>query len=129
MVRCYFCGSQVAGFGRQWPRGLLDSPPQDPAPGTVMQGPGTPEWRALREQAETQWVPQLIGILGISPRELPVIWDADFLFGPRTAAGDDSWVLCEINVSAVWPFPPQAAPAIAAAALDRTQAARTARMV
>ena len=27
------------------------------------------------------------------------------------------------------PFPPQAAPAIAAAALDRTQAARTARMV
>jgi hypothetical protein len=48
----------------------------------------------------------MTGVLGISPEELPVIWDADFLFGPKTAAGHDTWVLCEINVSAVWPFPP-----------------------
>ena len=127
MIRCYFNGTQVAGFGRQWPRGLLDNPPQDPAPGTVMQGPGAPDWQSLREQAETQWVPQMITTLGISPRDLPVIWDADFLFGPPTAAGADTWVLCEINVSAVWPFPPAAAPAIAAAAVDRTQAARELR--
>jgi hypothetical protein len=126
MIRCYFCGSQVAGFGRQWPKGLLDDP-QGPAPATVMRGPDTPDWQALRQQAEAEWVPQTTGILGISPEELPVIWDADFLFGPKTTAGDDTYVLCEINASAVWPFPPAAAPAIAAAALDRTRAARALR--
>ena len=36
---------------------------------------------------------------------LPVLWDADFLYGPRTASGDDTYVLCEINVSSVIPFP------------------------
>jgi len=33
--------------------------------------------------------------------QLPIIWDADFLYGPKTPSGDDSYVLCEINVSAV----------------------------
>jgi hypothetical protein len=127
MIRCYFCGTRVAGFGRQWPKGLLDGP-QDPAPATVMQDPGAPEWQALRQQAEAAWVPQMTSILGISPEELPAIWDADFLFGPKTPAGDDSYILCEINVSAVWPFPPAAAPAIAAAALGRTRAARALRL-
>jgi hypothetical protein len=126
MIRCYFSGAQVAGFGRQWPKGLLDDP-QGPASATVMQGPGTPDWHALRQQAEAEWVPQMTAILGISPEELPVIWDADFLFGPKTPAGDDTYVLCEINASAVWPFPPPAAPAIAAAAVDRTRAARALR--
>jgi hypothetical protein len=126
MIRCYFCGTQVAGFGRQWPKGLLDDP-QGPAPATVMQDPGAPHWQALRQQAETEWVPQMTGILGISPQDLPVIWDADFLFGPKTTADDDTYILCEINVSAVWPFPPAAAVAIAAAALGRTQAARAIR--
>ena len=126
MVRCYFCGPQVTGFGRQWPRGLLDDP-QGPAPATVMQDPSALEWQALRQRAEAQWVPQMSGILGISPEEMPVIWDADFLFGPKNAAGDDTYVLCEINASAVWPFPPAAVPAIAAAALDRTRAARALR--
>jgi hypothetical protein len=127
MIRCYFCGTQVAGFGRQWPKGLLDGP-QDPAPATVMQDPGTPEWQALRQQAEAEWVPQMTSILGISPEDLPAIWDADFLFGPKTPAADDTYVLCEINVSAVWPFPPTAAPAIATAALARTRAARALRL-
>jgi hypothetical protein len=68
----------------------------------------------------------MISVLGIGADDLPVIWDADFLFGPKTAAGEDTYVLCEINVSAVWPFPPMAAPAVAAAALDRAQAVRAA---
>ena len=128
MIRCYFCQDQVAGFGRQWPKGLLDDPQQGAAPASVMNGPDAPDWQALRVQAETQWVPQMLSILGISPDELPVIWDADFLFGPKTATGEDTYVLCEINASAVWPFPPEAAPAVAAAALDRTQAARALRL-
>lgn len=127
MIRCYFTQDEVAGFGRQWPRGLLDDPPQGPAPATVMQGPGAEQWQRLRVQAETEWVPQMISILGITRDDLPVIWDADFLFGPQTETGDDTYVLCEINISAVWPFPPTAAPAVAAAARDRTRATQALR--
>ena len=124
MIRCYFCQDKVAGFGRQWPAGLLDDPQHRTAPASYMTGADAPDWQALRVQAEAEWVPQMISILGLSPGDLPVIWDADFLFGPRTADGDDTYVLCEINISAVWPFPPAAAPAVAAAALTMVQAAR-----
>jgi len=128
MLRCYFSGGKVVGFCRQWPKGLLDHDPHQGAPpASVMEGPDVPAYQPLRVQAETQWVPQMIDILGLDPHELPVIWDADFLYGPKTAAGGDTFVLCEINVSAVWPFPPMAAPTMAAAALDRTQAARALR--
>ena len=44
---------------------------------------------------------------------MPVIWDADFLYGPKTAAGEDTYVLCEINVSAVLPIPEEAPAEIA----------------
>ncbi len=128
MLRCYFSGSQVAGFCQQWPKGLLDQDPHHGAPrASEMQGPDFPAYQPLRVQAETRWVPQMIRILGLDPDQLPVIWDADFLYGSKTATGHDTYVLCEINVSAVWPFPPMAAPAIAAASLDRTQAARELR--
>lgn len=127
MIRCYFSRGQVAGFGRQYPKGLLDDPGPGPAPASVMHGPDIADWQRLRVKAESRWVPQMISVLGIGPDDLPVIWDADFLFGPKTAAGEDTYVLCEINASAVWPFPPMAASAVATAALDLVQAARTAR--
>jgi hypothetical protein len=128
MLRCYFSGDQVVGFCQQWPKGLLDDDPHQGAPrASVMEGPDVPVYRPLRVQAETQWVPQMIDILGLDPHELPAIWDADFLYGPKTVAGGDTYILCEINVSAVWPFPPMAAPTVAAAALNRTQAARALR--
>ena len=69
----------------------------------------------------------MMAVLGLDAASLPIIWDADFLYGPRTASGEDTYVLCEINVSAVWPFPPMAAPTIAAAALDRARASRALR--
>ncbi|WP_370518493.1 hypothetical protein [Nostocoides sp. HKS02] len=58
---------------------------------------------------------------GHRTQDLPVIWDADFLNGPRTAAGIDSYVLCEINDCAVWPFPPTAPSTIARAAFARVR--------
>ena len=125
MLRCYFSHDQVAGFCRQWPQGLLDHDPHDGTPpASVMEGPDVPAYQRLRVQAETEWIPQMTAILGIGAHELPVIWDADFLYGPATPDGQDTYVLCEINASAVWPFPPTAAPAIAAAALARVQATR-----
>jgi hypothetical protein len=125
MLRCYFSHDQVAGFCRQWPAGLLDHDPhQGTPPASVMEGPDVPAYQDLRAQAETEWVPQMTQVLGIDAHELPVIWDADFLYGPKTPAGQDTYVLCEINASAVWPFPPAAAPVIATAAFARVQAAR-----
>jgi hypothetical protein len=66
-------------------------------------------------------------LLNIDVPSLPIIWDADFLYGPRTASGEDTYVLCEINVSSVYPFPEQAPAEIARLALDRVLAARAAR--
>ena len=60
--------------------------------------------------------------LGIDAASLPIIWDADFLYGPRTASGEDSYVLCEINVSSVFAIPDKAPAAIAQLTLKRLQA-------
>ncbi len=75
---------------------------------------------------ESEWVPQMMQLLGITRDALPIIWDADFLYGPRTAAGEDTYVLCEINVSSVMPIPEQAPTEIARLARERL-AARGAR--
>jgi len=68
---------------------------------------------------ETEWVPQMMEILSIDPASLPIIWDADFLYGPQTASGDDSYVLCEINASSCFAIPDQAPAAIARLTLKR----------
>ena len=44
----------------------------------------------------------MMDILGIDEPSLPIIRDADFLYGPRTRLDEDSYVLCEINVSSSW---------------------------
>jgi hypothetical protein len=48
--------------------------------------------------------------LGVDGASLPIIWDADFLYGLRTASGQDTYVLCEINVSSVFAIPDRARP-------------------
>jgi hypothetical protein len=119
MLRCYLSRDQVVGFCHQWPKALLDGDPLEVVtPTPVMEGPDVPAYQAVRVQAETQWLPQMTRLLGIQADDLPAIWDADFLYGPKTAMGADTYILCEINVSAVWPFPPMAAPTVAAAALN-----------
>jgi hypothetical protein len=128
MLRCYFSHDEVVGFCHQWPEGLLaDDPHEGARTASVMEGPDVPAYQALRHQAESEWVPQMSGILGIGTHALPVIWDADFLYGQRSASGEDTYVLCEINVSAVWPFPPMAAPKMAAAALSAVQSVKALR--
>ena len=46
--------------------------------------------------------------LNIDTGPLPVLWDANFLYGPKDASGEDTYVLCEINASSVAPFPDEA---------------------
>ncbi|MEY9142660.1 hypothetical protein ABIF00_000644 [Bradyrhizobium elkanii] len=68
---------------------------------------------------EDEWIPQMMAALGIDEASLPVIWDADFLYGPRDADAADTYVLCEINASSCFAIPDEAPAAIARAVRDR----------
>jgi len=124
MIRVYFVHDEVVGFCHQWPKGLLTPTGTDDAPAPMvmptMEDPDAQAYATLRARAESEWVPGMKELLGISTHELPVIWDADFLYGPKTDTDEDTYLLCEINVQAVWPYPPQASNRLAAAALART---------
>jgi hypothetical protein len=50
-----------------------------------------------------------------------MIWDADFMLGTAQTDGSDSYVLGEINVSSVFPFPDEAPAEIARRVVDRLQ--------
>jgi hypothetical protein len=125
MIRCYMGGDKVVGFGHQRIKALIpppldgpDSPAAQPGP-RIMHGPDAPAFHALRAKMENEWTPQMMQALGIAAASLPIIWDADFLYGPRTATGEDTYVLCEINVSCVFAIPDEAPTAIARLALER----------
>jgi hypothetical protein len=119
MIRCYMGADKVAGFGHQLIKALIPPPPEGPdspeaQPGPrIMHGPDAEPFQRLRAKMETEWTPQMMEILSIDKASLPIIWDADFLYGPRTQSGEDSYVLCEINVSSVFAIPDQAPIAIA----------------
>jgi hypothetical protein len=128
MVRCYLSGGQVVGFGHQMVRAL--APPEaGPAGPRLYSGPDDVRFQRLRGVMEGDWTPGMARLLDIAPAELPVIWDADFLLGPKTASGEDSYVLCEINVSSVFPFPDEAPDVLAATTLNRLAATRHRRAI
>jgi len=129
MVRCYLSGGTVAGFGEHIPRGfsVVDTGAESATAlgfEKTMRGPEAAAFRALRVAVESEWVPGMLHLLGLDAAALPAIWDADFLRGPKTAADEDTWVLCEINASCVSPFPGEAAGAIARTAYARVLARR-----
>jgi hypothetical protein len=120
MVRAYMTHDQVVGFAHQYPRGLLS--PHDAArvpASKTFEVPSVPTYGDLRRRLEYQWVPEMQRVLGLHTYLLPVIWDADFLYGPKTPSGDDTYVLCEINVSSTFAFPEHAMPTVAEAAVRR----------
>jgi hypothetical protein len=126
MIRCYMGTDKVVGFGHQLIKALippppegLDSPAAQPGP-RIMHGPDAVPFQALRARMEEEWTPQMMQLLGIEPASMPIIWDADFLYGPRDAAGADSYVLCEINVSSCFAIPDEAPAAIAKLVLARS---------
>ena len=133
MVRCYLVHDKVAGFGHQAVNALCPVPADAPAgcvPATTTRlyyAPDLPRFQALKRQLESEWVPQLQRQFGIDSASLPIIWDCDFLLGAKSGNGDDSYVLCEINVSCVTPFPHAAIDVIANATLERVGETRQAR--
>jgi hypothetical protein len=130
MIRCYMGVNKVVGFGHQLIKALLPPPPEGPDSPAAQPGPrimhdaDAEPFQALRAKMEAEWTPQMMEVLGIDAASLPIIWDADFLYGPRTASGEDSYVLCEINVSSVFAIPDQAPAAIARLASRRLRTRR-----
>ena len=98
-----------------------EGPDSDAAqPGPRIMYPASAEpFQALRAKMELEWTSQMMDVLNIDIESLPMIWDADFLYGPRTESGKDTYVLCEINVSSVFPIPDQAPVAIARLVKER----------
>ena len=125
MVRCYLVHDRVVGFGHQAVNALYPAPPgappsEAPPPGPrLYHPPDKADFQALKRKVEDAWVPQMQRLLEIDTQCLPILWDCDFLLGPKDASGRDTYVLCEINVSSVAPFPESAPPHVAAATRDR----------
>ena len=125
MIRCYMGADKVVGFGHQFIKALIPPPPEGPEseaaqPGPrIMHGAEAEPFQALRRNMEREWTPRMMEVLGIDAASLPIIWDADFLYGPRDTSGEDTYVLCEINVSSVFAIPEQAPAAIARLVMQR----------
>jgi hypothetical protein len=123
MIRCYLVRDRVAGFGEQlvnalYPAALRTRPSEAPQPGPRHYFPPTRhDFQRLKDKLEGEWLDELCRLLELEHSELPVIWDADFLYGPKDTEGIDSFVLCEINVSSVYPFPDNALGPLAAETL------------
>lgn len=117
MVRAYLVGGRVAGFGHQSINALYPAQPGEapPEPGPrLYSGSDDPRFQLLRRRLEDEWVEMLRNRLGLATADLPVLWDADFLFGGEEGSGQPRHVLCEINVSSVSPYPHSATAEIVA---------------
>lgn len=127
MIRCYMAADRVVGFGHQLVKALVEPPPDGAGSEAAQPGPRTmhsasaERFQTLRRKMEDDWTPAMMGLLGIDATSLPIIWDADFFYGPRDASGADTYVLCEINVSSVFAIPDDAPAAIARLALARSK--------
>jgi len=133
MIRCYLVHNKVVGFGHQAINALFPelpgAPPSEaPPPGPRLYHPPTmAEFQILKRKLEQEWVPAAQRLLDIKTEDLPILWDCDFLLGPKRADGEDSYVLCEINVSSVAPYPESAVPYVVEATVARVRAARQRR--
>jgi hypothetical protein len=125
VVRCYMTGDRCAGFGFQKVKALVDAPTARAEAGRRLYSSNSePRFQHLRRLMEDEWTPQLTSMLDLSPRDLPMIWDADFMLGAPGADGLDTYVLGEINVSSVFPIPDESPREIALRVADRLRSKR-----
>ena len=125
VVRCYMAGDRCAGFGHHKVKALVESPAARAEAGPRLYSSNAdPRFQRLRRLMEDEWTPQLISQLDIPNRDLPMIWDADFMLGLPCSDGADSYVLGEINVSSVFPIPDDAPAEIARRVADRLRSKR-----
>ncbi|MBS1703034.1 MAG: Cj0069 family protein [Armatimonadetes bacterium] len=109
-IRCYFVQDRIEGFGHQEVNALV--PGTDSGP-RLYSPPTDERFQDLRRQAESAWLPQLMEKVGVTFDELPMLWDIDLMFADR------GYMLCEINVSSVYPYPESAMQPLARAFKNR----------
>ena len=114
MIRCYISLNKVIGFGHQFVTALVTPPGDEPLtpPRRYYFSKTKPEFQDLKQLLENQWISELQEELKIDLFSLPLLWDANFLLGEKDAHGKDTYVLCEINVSSVYPYPDHGNPDI-----------------
>jgi hypothetical protein len=107
VVRSYMAGGRCAGFGFQKVKALVEAPAARRAETGTRHytSNADPRFQRLRRLMEDEWTPQLMSLLKIPQRNLPMIRNADCMLGPAGADGSDSYVLGEINVSSFFPAP------------------------
>lgn len=99
VVRCYFVGSKIGGFGYQEINAFYPHETLSPRKRFYLtEKCGL--FRDLSDKVKNNFIPTLLDKANIKEEELPFIWDADFFIG------SDRYILCEINASCVSPFPP-----------------------
>lgn len=117
MVRAYLVEDRVAGFGHQAVNALH---PDSPMPGPrLYHGAELAGFQPLRQQLESSWVTLLCERVGLTRERLPLLWDCDFMLSEPTPEGAQRFVLCEINLSSVSPFPPSCIAPLVEAAIRR----------
>jgi len=118
MVRAYMVADRVGGFGHQAVNALYPAHGDQPAPAAgprLYHGADDARFQDLKVRLEAGWIEQLRACVGVPPERLPLLWDMDFIPGEPSPDGTPRYVLCEINVSSVSPFPPSCiAPLVAA---------------
>jgi hypothetical protein len=124
LIRVYLTYDKVVGFAHQYPAGLRPASAGEPPPGKRFDKADAAPFRHLRRRVEAEWLPGLQQTLGLAREDLPVIWDIDFLYGPKTDGAEESYVLCEINASSTFAFPEHAMSGVAAASLSAIAAAQ-----
>ena len=88
-MRCYLVRDSEAGFGAQLVNALYPAEPDAaansaPQPGARLYYPPTrADFQRLKDRLEREWLDQLCGIVGVEKTQLPILWDADFLYGER----------------------------------------------
>ncbi len=122
VVRCYMAGDRCAGFGHHKVKALVEDPAARAEAGPrLYTSNADARFQHLRRLMEDEWIPQLTSLLDMARTDLPMIWDADFMLGPLRGDGTDTYVLCEINVSSVFPIPDEAPAEIARRVADRLE--------
>ncbi|MBZ0285777.1 MAG: Cj0069 family protein [Anaerolineae bacterium] len=110
IIRCYMNQNRVIGFLHQLPKtdginvsgsGLLVT--EGLPEGKRVYDADAPRYAGLKAKLETAWVSEMRNTLAIESDDLPVLWDTDFIMGDKTQSGEDTYLLCEINVSSVYP--------------------------
>ena len=119
MVRAYLVADRVAGFGHQAVNALYPASTGEPAPAAgprLYHAADDARFQPLKARLESELDRAAVRVESACRASgCRCCGTCDFMFGEPTADEPERYVLCEINVSSVSPFPPSCiAPLVAA---------------